>query len=110
MKQAQSFLFIFYALLTSINLMLMSSCQSRKKGEVIEVPNEKIPDSSDAIEEDVAESQDRTIWQKPYDIISLLGPLEDKVIADIGAGSGYFSFRFIHRLHSLVGNIFHRHD
>ncbi|MBK7881765.1 MAG: methyltransferase domain-containing protein [Saprospiraceae bacterium] len=80
----------------------MSSCQSRKKGEVIEVPNEKIPDSSDAIEEDVAESQDRTIWQKPYDIISLLGPLEDKVIADIGAGSGYFSFRFIHQAKKVI--------
>jgi len=102
MKQAQSFLFIFYVLLTSINLMLMSSCQSRKKGEVIEVPNEKIPDTSDAIEEEVAESQDRTIWQKPYDIISLLGPLEDKVIADIGAGSGYFSFRFIHQAKKVI--------
>jgi ubiquinone/menaquinone biosynthesis C-methylase UbiE len=102
MKQAQSFLFIFYVLLTSINLMLMSSCQSRKKGEVIEVPNEKIPDTSDAIEGEVAESQDRTIWQKPYDIISLLGPLEDKVIADIGAGSGYFSFRFIHQAKKVI--------
>ncbi len=41
------------------------------------------------------QGQDRTIWQKPYEIISLLGPLEDKVVADIGAGSGYFTYRFI---------------
>ncbi|MEP7195122.1 MAG: class I SAM-dependent methyltransferase [Saprospiraceae bacterium] len=39
--------------------------------------------------------QDRTIWQRPYEIIDLLGPLDNKVIADIGAGSGYFSFKFV---------------
>jgi ubiquinone/menaquinone biosynthesis C-methylase UbiE len=41
------------------------------------------------------QGQDRTVWQKPYEVIQLLGSLEDKVIADIGAGSGYFAFRFL---------------
>ena len=35
----------------------------------------------------------RVIWQKPDMIINLLGELEDKVVADIGAGTGFFSLR-----------------
>ncbi|MDQ3142554.1 MAG: class I SAM-dependent methyltransferase [Bacteroidota bacterium] len=49
-----------------------------------------------------SDGRDRTIWQKPYEIIQLLGPLEDKVVADIGAGSGYFSFRFVHRAKKVI--------
>ncbi len=46
--------------------------------------------------------QDRTIWQKPYQIIDLLGPLSGKVVADIGAGSGYFSFRFVNQASKVI--------
>lgn len=46
--------------------------------------------------------RDRTIWQKPYEVIHLFGSLEGKVIADIGAGSGYFSFRFIHEAEKVI--------
>ncbi|MBK9453859.1 MAG: hypothetical protein IPN95_31580 [Bacteroidetes bacterium] len=33
---------------------------------------------------------DRENWQKPQMVISRLGDLSDKVVADIGAGTGYF--------------------
>ncbi len=36
----------------------------------------------------------RSVWQKPGLVIEKLGDVSDKVIADIGAGTGYFSFRF----------------
>ncbi len=36
----------------------------------------------------------RAAWQKPSVVISKLGNISDKIIADIGAGTGYFSFRF----------------
>ena len=39
------------------------------------------------------ESKDRGIWQKPNMVISLLGDLEGKTVADIGAGTGFFAFR-----------------
>jgi ubiquinone/menaquinone biosynthesis C-methylase UbiE len=55
-------------------------------------------DQEDSIRSDVElleDGRDRTIWQKPYDVIHLLGSLEDKTIADIGAGSGFFAFRFL---------------
>ena len=45
---------------------------------------------------------DRTIWQRPYEIINMLGSLEDKTVADIGAGSGYFSFKFIHTAKKVI--------
>ncbi len=36
---------------------------------------------------------DRTDWQNPDLIINLIGDLQGKTVADIGAGSGYFSFK-----------------
>jgi len=36
---------------------------------------------------------DRYSWQKPAMIIDRLGDVEDKVVADIGASTGYFTFR-----------------
>ena len=41
------------------------------------------------------ESSDRDSWQKPDLILSRLAPLEGLTIADLGAGSGYFSFRLL---------------
>ena len=34
----------------------------------------------------------RAEWQKPEKVIASLGPLKGKTVADIGAGTGYFSF------------------
>lgn len=78
------------------------SCQNHKPNErtepVITTDNNSHHSESDFQEE----IRDRTIWQKPYDVIGLLGPLENKTIADIGAGSGYFSFRFIYKAGHVI--------
>lgn len=39
------------------------------------------------------ESPDRAEWQKPDELIASLGELNGKQIADLGAGTGYFSVR-----------------
>jgi len=39
------------------------------------------------------EDPERAEWQNPELVIDQLGKLEGKTIADIGAGSGYFTFR-----------------
>ena len=39
--------------------------------------------------------EDRHIWQKPEIVLSLLGDMQDKTIVDIGAGAGYFAFKFV---------------
>ncbi|MPZ43010.1 MAG: methyltransferase domain-containing protein [Betaproteobacteria bacterium] len=38
----------------------------------------------------------RDTWQKPHDVIQALALKPDAVIADIGAGTGYFAVRFAH--------------
>ena len=39
----------------------------------------------------------RLAWQKPELVISKLGDINGKVIADIGAGTGFFSFRLMNK-------------
>lgn len=40
------------------------------------------------------EKPDRAIWQKPDDVVAALGLKGNETLVDVGAGSGYFSFRF----------------
>lgn len=49
------------------------------------------------------ESKDRVIWQKPDMVIALLGDLRGKTVADIGAGSGYFTFRLVPKAKKVIG-------
>ncbi len=48
------------------------------------------------------ENKDRAIWQKPETVVSLLGSLDGKTIADIGAGTGYFTFRMAIKAKKVV--------
>lgn len=41
------------------------------------------------------EDHRRKNWQKPQEVINSLGDLTDAVVADIGAGTGYFSLRML---------------
>lgn len=49
------------------------------------------------------ESKERGIWQKPDLVISMLGDLRDKTVADIGAGTGYFTFRLVPKAKKVIG-------
>jgi predicted methyltransferase len=42
----------------------------------------------------VFDDPEREAWQKPHQVIQALGLRPDAVIADIGAGTGYFAVRF----------------
>ncbi len=48
------------------------------------------------------ESKDRIIWQKPEKVLEMLGDLKGKTIADIGAGTGYFTFRIAHEAEKVI--------
>ncbi len=48
------------------------------------------------------ESPDRDEWQKPGEVIAMLGDLRDKTVVDIGAGSGYFTFRLAARARKVI--------
>lgn len=44
----------------------------------------------------VFDDPERDAWQKPHEVIQALALKPDAVVADIGAGTGYFSMRFAH--------------
>jgi len=46
----------------------------------------------------VFDDPERDAWQKPHEVIQALALKPDAVIADIGAGTGYFSARFANML------------
>lgn len=100
-------------ILALLCLLLISACSNPQ-------PQEKVPDPSApksirpsekrssidtggtetdrTFEELVAsyERPDRSDWQKPLSVLPFLGEnLADKTIAEIGAGSGYFTFRIV---------------
>jgi len=48
------------------------------------------------------EDSNRDIWQKPDRVIGLLEPLAGKTIVDLGAASGYFSFRILPKAGKVI--------
>lgn len=41
------------------------------------------------------DSPERAAWQRPDEVIALMGDLAGKTVMDIGSGTGYFSFRLV---------------
>ena len=52
--------------------------------------------------EEERDADDRQYWQKPGEVISMLGNLENKVVADLGAGIGYFAFKLIRTAKKVI--------
>ncbi|MEY2904391.1 MAG: hypothetical protein RJA52_407 [Bacteroidota bacterium] len=72
-------------LISALSLFFIS-CQTQENfKEVYEEPG---------IREDYLNTN-RGIWQKPDLIMELLGDLENKTVADIGAGSGFFTMKIL---------------
>lgn len=44
----------------------------------------------------------RSSWQKPHLVIQKLGDVSQKTIADIGAGTGYFTFRMAFKAKKII--------
>ena len=44
----------------------------------------------------------RTVWNKPERVISLFGDLTEKTVADIGAGTGFFSLRLAGKADKVI--------
>lgn len=49
------------------------------------------------------ENPERTEWQKPEQVVDFLGDLKGKKVYDLGAGTGYFSFRFVEKGANVIG-------
>ncbi len=78
--------------------IFLTACEDNQQTpvqQINKVLEEEVEDPAFAeTAEDVV--SDRTSWQKPEIIVGMMGDLTGKTVADIGAGTGYFSFRMIH--------------
>ncbi|MEM9929678.1 MAG: class I SAM-dependent methyltransferase [Bacteroidota bacterium] len=64
-------------LLPFILLLLFSGCREQPASpEIADVPED-------------SETEQRELWQRPGVVVSAMGDLEEKVVADIGAGRGF---------------------
>jgi len=69
-------------------------------GMVVSAVWGQVPDQQHAMHMDagtfarVLEDPSRDAWQKPHDVVMALALKADESIADLGAGTGYFSRRF----------------
>lgn len=88
------YLFTLFACLIGISACTNNSVSERAEGSII--VNEVEPQSNST------SSDPREAWQKPSLIINKMGNLADRVIADIGAGTGYFSFRLLSKAKKVI--------
>lgn len=79
-----------------IAMLVLSACTTKNRETVVAIAEETREPSP---VEDVAsilreyDSPTRDYWQNPELVIEKLGSLQGKVIADVGVGTGYFTFR-----------------
>ncbi len=52
--------------------------------------------------DDEYSNKERLIWQKPEMVINRLGNLMTKTVVDLGAGSGFFSFKLIPKAKKVI--------
>jgi SAM-dependent methyltransferase len=69
--------------------------------EVTDTTEVKDSENTAGITEDYNDTQ-RLIWQKPEVVIDLLGDLENQTVADIGAGTGFFSLRLAQKAKKVI--------
>ncbi len=58
--------------------------------------------TKDMIDDAFKTNKGRDVWQRPGEILDLLGELKGKTVADIGAGTGFFSFRLLFREANVI--------
>lgn len=77
-----------------IGLIISLSCNPKEtKATKPEAPTQDETPLAQVLDSD--DNSERLEWQKPDEVIALLGNIEGKTIADIGPGTGYFAFRFL---------------
>ena len=71
--------------------------ETRPAPEALTMPEAPVVSFEENLEEGL-----RTDWQNPDLIINLIGDLKGKTVADIGAGSGYFSFKLARTAEKVI--------
>lgn len=82
-------------------ILCFVSCSSNNVDTNKEVSQNRKTDTSQ-VNTAQGQMKNRDVWQHPEYIINLLGDLSQKTVVDLGAGSGYFSFRLLKTAKKLV--------
>jgi SAM-dependent methyltransferase len=104
---------IYLAILSFSLALLLSACKSdSSNGPENEMPNSDTTHrDAPQDEKDTASIQNllkqydppgRVVWQKPEVVIGMMGDLSKKTVADIGAGSGFFSRRLAQQAKKVI--------
>lgn len=95
-------------------LWMLSSCTSEQptisdaSGDLSGTPTATVSDNSSGIPDmERAKREDyrntnRFIWQKPEMVIDFMGDISNKVVAEIGAGTGFFAFRVARKAKKVI--------
>lgn len=81
----------FFVIVLLVMISLSACTRKTSNNELISPKN--IPAPQEAIRSAPEVDEQRTEWQNPELVISKLGDLTGKTVVDVGAGSGYFSFK-----------------
>ncbi len=93
------FIFIYTMLATA----LLMGCRTDPGSNNTKDGIDDIEDPDISVQQPVPSFQeDRYAWQKPFLVMDKLGDLDDKIVADIGAGTGYFTFRLMQRAKRVI--------
>lgn len=84
---------------TTLLLTCLFSCTQERREPIHTNPQVNQPQSK--LEQKI-DRDNRKLWQKPDLVLSILGDLKGKTVADIGAGTGYFSFRLVRRAEKVI--------
>ena len=90
----------FFIQIIALTLLSLAACKWNVQGgdSIDKTPAETESRTGDYENEaEQYESADRVIWQKPDLVIQQLGNVDGKVVADLGAGTGYFSRRIAYK-------------
>lgn len=94
----------FNSVFVLLILLCLSGFQACKPVSEPGLPEQAADSNAQEIEfhEDSHSNVSRSIWQKPGLVIEKMGDVSGKVVADIGAGTGYFSFRLANKAKKVI--------
>lgn len=95
---------IFWFAFLFLNFFSCFNKQEKPTGFQIATQEELNKEEKQNISDVVAdfESKERLAWQKPDFIINLFGDISNKIVADLGAGTGFFSFRLVRTAKKVI--------
>ena len=93
----------------AILIFSLVACSKKQEGDNTQTQESpaaspSVAESTTDTSQDISQIEDpaRTEWQNPDFVLDELGDLSQKTVVDIGAGSGYFSFKLSQRAKKVI--------